>query len=353
MLLRRGRRDGMLATDEVAVVTQTLDLADGDAEELRGLLERAGIEIVDAVEIVDDETGDPDGDAGEGSRGRRGRLAERSPEFSPDSLRQFMRDIGSSPLLSATEEVQLARRIERGDLEAKRKMIESNLRLVVSIAKGYVNQGLPILDLIQEGTLGLVRAVEKFDYRKGHKFSTYATWWIRQAIRRGLAEKARTIRMPVAAIENLMHIGRAERALVAELGHDPSVRELAAATAIDPREIELLRQRGDAPVSLDTPVGDDGSALSHFIADELADSPSERAEQSMRLQALQEALANLDHRERRVLEMRFGVDGKQPRTLDEISRDFKVTRERIRQIEESALKLLQTVPQAERLRSGL
>ena len=238
-----------------------------------------------------------------------------------DSLQLFLKDIGKVRLLTAQEEVDLARRIERGDLDAKQKMVESNLRLVVSIAKNYRNQGLPFLDLIQEGTLGLVRAAEKFDYRKGFKFSTYATWWIRQAIARALADKARTIRIPVHVVEKLNKIGRAERKLVTELGREPTPEEIAEVTGIDPEEVDSIKRSAQAPVSLEKPVGDEEeSEFGQFIADERAESPYERAAEILTKEALREALENLSYRERRVLELRYGLGGEHPRTLDEVGR---------------------------------
>ena len=271
-----------------------------------------------------------------------------------DSLQLFLKDIGKVRLLTAQEEVDLAKRIERGDLDAKQKMVESNLRLVVSIAKNYRNQGLPFLDLIQEGTIGLVRAAEKFDYRKGFKFSTYATWWIRQATARALADKARTIRIPGHIVEKLNQIGRAERKLMTGLGREPTAEEIADLTGINPEEVESIKRSAQAPISLEKPVGDeDESEFGQFIADEQAESPYERAVELLTKEALREALENLSYRERRVLELRYGLGGEHPRTLNEVGRTFNVTRERIRQIENQSLKKLQTLREAQKLRGDI
>jgi RNA polymerase primary sigma factor len=262
-------------------------------------------------------------------------------ELSTDSLQVFLKDIGRVSLLTAAQEVELAKRIERGDDRAKRQMVEANLRLVVSIAKRYRNQGLPFLDLIQEGTIGLVRAVEKFDYRKGFKFSTYATWWIRQAVARALADKGRTIRMPVHVVEKLNRILRAERKLRAERGHEPTSAEIAAELELTVEEVEYVLRAAQAPVSLEKPVGDeDESEFGHFIEDDSEPAPDEAAGVSMRNEALTRALGMLAERERRVLELRYGLNGEAPSTLDEVGRAFNVTRERIRQIENQSLKKL-------------
>ena len=257
-------------------------------------------------------------------------------------------------LLTAQEEVVLAKRIERGSFEAKQRMVEANLRLVVSIAKRYRNQGMPFLDLIQEGTLGLVRATEKYDYRRGFKFSTYATWWIRQSVARALADKARTIRIPVHIVEKLNRIGRAERKLATGLGREPTDDEIAEVTGLEPSEVQGIRRSAQAPISLATPVGEeDQSEFGDLIADEQAESPYERAAEILANQALREALENLSYRERRVLELRYGLGEQRPRTLEEVARAFNVTRERIRQIENQALKKLQVLEQTQQLRHDI
>ena len=256
-LITKGQQVGVLTYAEIQGAVSELDMDESDMEELHGFLERSEIELVEDI--------DPATAAGsevERAPDKRGRRKAKTaldlkPDMTTDSLQLFLKDIGKVRLLTAQEEVDLAKRIERGDLDAKQKMVESNLRLVVSIAKNYRNQGLPFLDLIQEGTLGLVRAAEKFDYRKGFKFSTYATWWIRQAIARALADKARTIRIPVHVVEKLNKIGRAERKLVTELGREPTAEEIAEVTGIDPREVEAVKLSARAPISLEKPVGDE------------------------------------------------------------------------------------------------
>ena len=272
-------------------------------------------------------------------------------EITTDSLQLFLKDVGKVDLLTAAQEVELAKRIERGDHRAKQEMVEANLRLVVSIAKRYRNQGLPFLDLIQEGTIGLVRAAEKFDHRKGFKFSTYATWWIRQAVARALADKGRTIRMPVHVVEKLNRILRAERKLRAEYGREPTSLEIACELGLTIEEVEGIRRTSQAPVSLEKPVGDDDeSEFGHFIEDESEPLPDEVASLTLRNEALERALRKLNERERRVLELRFGLNGEAPSTLDEVGRTFNVTRERVRQIENQSLKKLRMYADAEKLR---
>jgi RNA polymerase primary sigma factor len=267
-----------------------------------------------------------------------------------DGLQTFLRDIGKVDLLTAAQEVELAKRIERGDERAKRHMIEANLRLVVSIAKRYNNQGLPLLDLIQEGTIGLVRATEKFDHRKGFKFSTYATWWIRQSVSRALADKARTIRMPVHIVERLNKIVRSERKLRAELYRQPTSLEIAVDADLTQEEVERIMRIAQAPISLEKPLGDEGdSEFGHMLADDSTPAPYESAEAIMRTETLELALATLSDRERSVLELRHGLNGQPPLTLDEIGRAFNVTRERIRQIEHLSLRKLRALPETQAL----
>ena len=342
----------MLTFGDIASAVSEVDLDESDVEDLYGHIEKQGIELVEDMDPAQKAAADAmPADTGRKGRRRAKQALDLKPDMTTDSLQLFLKDIGKVRLLTAQEEVELAKRIERGDLDAKQKMVESNLRLVVSIAKNYRNQGLPFLDLIQEGTLGLVRAAEKFDYRKGFKFSTYATWWIRQAIARALADKARTIRIPVHVVEKLNKIGRAERKLVTELGREPTPEEIAEVTGIDPEEVDSIKRSAQAPVSLEKPVGDEEeSEFGQFIADEKAESPFDRAADLLTKEALKEALENLSYRERRVLELRYGLGGEHPRTLDEVGRTFNVTRERIRQIENQSLKKLQQLGEAQKLR---
>ena len=278
--------------------------------------------------------------------------SERTDTHGPlDPLQLLLKDIGKVKLLTAAQEVGLAKRIERGDQRARQELVEANLRLVVSIAKMYRSRGLPFLDLIQEGTIGLVRAAEKFDYRRGFKFSTYATWWIRQAVTRGLAAKARTIRMPVNVVDNLNQILRSERRLHAELGRDPTRAEIASEVDLPVEEVERILRTAQTPVSLEAPVGDEGeSEFGHFLTDKDMPLPEDAAETASRTAALRDCLDSLGDRQRRVLELRYGLDGGRPRSLEEIGVVFSVTRERVRQIESQSLKKLEALAQAQQLR---
>jgi RNA polymerase primary sigma factor len=275
-------------------------------------------------------------------------------EPSLDSLRLYLREIGKVPLLTADQEVTLAKRIERGDMSAKTAMIEANLRLVVSIAKGYLGRGLSFLDLIQEGSLGLIRAVEKFDYRKGYKFSTYATWWIRQAVTRAIADKARTIRIPVHMVEKLNKVVHIERQLVQRLGREPSPEEIAEELEITTEEVREILRMSQLPVSLEKPIGEEeDSSLGDFVEDEAAESPFDTAQLLLRREDVVNALNALPRREREVIELRYGLLGGEPRTLEEVGRAFGVTRERIRQIENNTLKKLEHLPEAQALRDAV
>jgi len=333
-LVKHGREAGFLTHGEVALALDELDLDVAEIDDFYAALDDLQIEVVEEA---------PAEQASE--------TVPEAREVSTDALQLFLKDIGRVPLLTAAQEVELAKRIERGDHSAKQKMVESNLRLVVSIAKNYRNQGLPFLDLIQEGTIGLVRAAEKFDHRKGFKFSTYATWWIRQAVARALADKARTIRMPVHVVEKLNKIGRAERKLLTELGRDPTAAEIAEELDLEAVEVEQIRKSAQTPISLEKPVGDEEeSEFGHFLGDENAIAPDAAAEDTLRKEALMRVLKSLSHRERRVLELRYGLAGEHPRTLDEVGRTFNVTRERVRQIENQSLKKLQAMAESQKLK---
>jgi RNA polymerase primary sigma factor len=335
-LLEAAQQTGSVNAEEIALALDELDLDAAQIDDFYHALDELHIDVV----------GDGDDSAAEEPV-----ADEETREVSTDSLQLFLKDIGRVELLTAAQEVELAKRIERGDHGAKQQMVEANLRLVVSIAKKYRNQGLPFLDLIQEGTIGLVRAAEKFDYRKGFKFSTYATWWIRQAVARALADKARTIRMPVHVVEKLNKIVRSERKLRAELGREPSSREIGRDLDLGPDEVEQIRRSAQTPVSLEKPVGDEEeSEFGHFLTDETEPLPDEAAEVTMRKETLRAILGSLAPRERRVLELRYGLDGQHPRTLDEVGRTFNVTRERIRQIENQSLKKLRALADAQKLR---
>jgi RNA polymerase primary sigma factor len=272
---------------------------------------------------------------------------DETGEMPTDALQLFLKDIGKIGLLTAAREVELAKRIETGDMRAKEQMIEANLRLVVSIAKRYRNQGLPFLDLIQEGTIGLVRAVEKFDWRRGYKFSTYATWWISQALTRSIADKGRTIRMPVHIVDKHHKIVRTERRLRSELHRDPTTLEIALDLDLPCDQVEHIMRSAQAPISLERPVGEDDEAeFGQLLRDENSPLPDEVADRTLRNEHLHRVLAALTHRERRILELRFGLSGEIPRTLDEVGQAFNVTRERIRQIENQSLKKLRAMADA-------
>jgi RNA polymerase primary sigma factor len=326
-LLDACEHTGSIRAPEVSDIVETHELTGLEQEALVRELDKRGIEIVEAPAP---EAPPPP-------------IAPTPVETTTDALQLFLREAGRHRLLTAAQEVALAKRIERGDAEAKAQMIQSNLRLVVSIAKNYRNQGLPFLDLIQEGTLGLIRAVEKFDWRRGFKFSTYATWWIRQAVARALADKGRTIRMPVHIVERMQKINRAERSLWTQLGREPTLEEIADEASLTPQQVVEVRAAARASTSLDAPVGDqDDAVFGDFVAGD-EPLPEETVEVRMRRQALRSALASLPEREREVVTLRYGIDGREPRTLEEIGRCLGLTRERVRQIELESLRRLALV----------
>jgi RNA polymerase primary sigma factor len=268
-----------------------------------------------------------------------------------DPLQLFLRDVGKVAMLTAAQEVKLAKRIERGDHRAKQEMVEANLRLVVSIAKKYRDRGLPLLDLIQEGTIGLVRAAEKFDHRRGFKFSTYATWWIRQAVTRGLADKARTVRLPMHVVEKLNRILHSQRKLRAELYREPTPAEIANDAKLPVEEVDRILRSAQTPVSLEAPAGDEEqSEFGHFLTDTNMPRPEVVAESVSRTTALRNCLDSLNDRQRRVLELRYGLDDGRPRSLEEVGVVFNVTRERVRQIETQSLRKLEALAEAQELR---
>jgi RNA polymerase primary sigma factor len=354
-LIAAGLDRGFVTIEEITTCLEEVEVTKEQVSELHGHLVEQGIDIVG-----------PDGKpvAGPSEPHRKkdeesGDSAPKKPEIdltvepSLDSLRLYLRSIGRVPLLTAQEEVSLAKRIERGDMAAKQQMVEANLRLVVSIAKGYLGRGLTFLDLIQEGSLGLIRAVEKFDYRRGYKFSTYATWWIRQAVTRAIADKGRTIRIPVHMVEKLNKVVHVERQLVQSLGREPTPEEIAKELECSQREVRDILRMSQQPISLEKPIGEeDESELGDFVEDQTAESPFELASENLRRENVRKALAALPQREREVIEMRFGLTGERPRTLEEVGRAFNVTRERIRQIENHTLKKLESLPEAQRLRDA-
>jgi RNA polymerase primary sigma factor len=344
-LVQEGQEKGYLTYDEVAGALEETEVTKEQLEDFYTYLLDHNIELLDGAS---QQPGTADVVSGE-----KAPELDLNVEPSLDSLRQYLREIGKVPLLTADQEVSLAKRIERGDMIAKQQMIEANLRLVVSIAKGYLGRGLSFLDLIQEGSLGLIRAVEKFDYRKGYKFSTYATWWIRQAVTRAIADKARTIRIPVHMVEKLNRVVHIERQLVQKLGRDPRPEEIAHELSMTPDEVRDILRMAQLPVSLEKPIGEEEeSELGDFVQDEQAESPFDTATMTLRREDIERALDSLPERERKVLELRFGLKGEQPCTLEEVGRAFGVTRERIRQIENNTLKKLESLPEAQALRNA-
>ena len=354
-LLKEAKKTGKVSSK---VLIETLDASGASEEETAKFyeqLEAAGIEIdVDDIlevigtqdeSVVDLKDGDTTPENPEA-------LLENVPVSDP--VRMYLKEIGRIPLLSAEEELELAKRMAQGDQTAREKMAESNLRLVVSIAKRYVGRGMQLLDLIQEGNVGLIKAVEKFDYSKGYKFSTYATWWIRQAITRAIADQARTIRIPVHMVETINSVARANRQLTQELGREPTSEEIAKLLNLTPEKVEEVQKISMEPVSLETPVGEeDDSHLGDFIPDNELDEPVEATSQTILQEQLKEVMDTLSPREAEVLKLRFGLEDGKPRTLEEVGKEFDVTRERIRQIEAKALRKLRHPSRAKKLKDFL
>ncbi|MGN6663534.1 MAG: sigma-70 family RNA polymerase sigma factor [Solirubrobacterales bacterium] len=347
-LIATGRERGYLTFEEISSTLEEVEITKEQVSQLHAHLVEHGIDVIaaDGVSAYKAQR------SGEGGAAKKEEL-DLTIEPSLDSLRLYLRAIGQVDLLTAQQEVELAKRIERGDMLAKRQMVEANLRLVVSIAKGYLGRGLSFLDLIQEGSLGLIRAVEKFDYRRGYKFSTYATWWIRQAVTRAIADKARTIRIPVHMVEKLNRVAHVERQLVQKLGREPEPAEIAEELRWPVADVRDILRVAQLPVSLEKPVGDeDESELGDFVADDAVLEPFEEASEHLQKEGVRKALEALPERERQVIELRYGLAGAEPLTLEEVGRTFGVTRERIRQIENNTLKKLKRLPEAQMLREA-
>ena len=359
-LMEKAKKAGKISTKEIAALEEKgvdadsiakfydaleankidIDISDDDAATILDDIDMPEIEELNEIEeVTEEEMSD----------------VKVDDRYSTDDpVRMFLKEIGKVPLLTAEEEVELAIRMSQGDEEAKRRMTEANLRLVVSIAKRHVGRGMLFLDLIQEGNLGLIKAVEKFDYTKGYKFSTYATWWIRQAITRAIADQARTIRIPVHMVETINKVIRVSRQLLQELGHDPSAEEIAAEMGMPVEKVREILKIAQEPVSLETPIGEEeDSHLGDFIPDEDASEPSEAASFSLLKEQLMEVLDTLTPREKKVLELRFGIVDGRTRTLEEVGKEFNVTRERIRQIEAKALRKLRHPSRSKKLRDFL
>lgn len=399
-LIAKGQEKGFLTYKEIADALEGIDIGEKEAEEVYRVFHDLGIEVIserqsahgdyahrrvpegaagkpatdgavpvplsdeDAAEddeadfdedVDDSETGDSDeAEAKEDGKDTEIDLSVPEGIALDDPVRMYLKEIGRVPILTAEEEVELAKRMEMGDKEAKQRLIESNLRLVVSIAKRYVGRGMLFLDLIQEGNMGLIKAVEKFDYRKGYKLSTYATWWIRQAITRAIADQARTIRIPVHMVETINKLVRTSRQLLQELGREPTAEEIAEEMGLTPERVREIQKIAQEPVSLETPIGEEeDSHLGDFIEDQDALAPAEAASFVMLKEQIEEVLDTLNEREQRVLRLRFGLDDGKARTLEEVGREFGVTRERIRQIEAKALRKLRHPQRSKKLRDYL
>ena len=344
-LVEKGKSKGMLTYKEILDAFEEVELEPEQIEKIYETVENMGIDVVGDIdaEIQDIQMAEEE-------------LDITLPEgiSIDDPVRMYLKEIGKVPLLSAEEEIELAKRMEKGDSEAKRRLAEANLRLVVSIAKRYVGRGMLFLDLIQEGNLGLIKAVEKFDYRKGYKFSTYATWWIRQAITRAIADQARTIRIPVHMVETINKLIRVSRQLLQEMGREPHPEEIAKEMNMSVDKVREIMKISQEPVSLETPIGEEeDSHLGDFIPDDDAPAPAEAAAFTLLKEQLIDVLDTLTPREEKVLRLRFGLDDGRARTLEEVGKEFSVTRERIRQIEAKALRKLRHPSRSKKLKDYL
>jgi RNA polymerase primary sigma factor len=357
LLVEHGKKRGSLTYAEIAKRLAAFDQDPDQLDEFFDHLSELGIEVLN--ERDEDDSDEESDESGNDNNEETESYDLNDLTMPPgvkisDPVRMYLKEIGRVPLLSAAEEIELAKRIEEGDEEAKRRLAEANLRLVVSIAKRYVGRGMLFLDLIQEGNLGLIKAVEKFDYQKGYKFSTYATWWIRQAITRAIADQARTIRIPVHMVETINKLIRISRQLLQELGREPTAEEIAAEMEMTPEKVREIQKIAQEPVSLETPIGEeDDSHLGDFIPDDEAPAPADAAAYELLKEQLEDVLDTLTEREENVLRLRFGLDDGRTRTLEEVGKVFGVTRERIRQIEAKALRKLRHPSRSKRLKDFL
>lgn len=358
-MITQGKKNGnVLSLTEVGDYLSKLNISKEEIDEIYDRVEKNGISLVDSREPNSEELADEGGDDDGVVLTKTGEIDVEAtvPKTLPtdDPVRMYLKEIGKVSLLTADEERELAIRMEQGDEEAKKKLCESNLRLVVSIAKRYLNRGLSFLDLIQEGNLGLIKAVDKFDYTKGYKFSTYATWWIRQAITRSIADQARTIRIPVHMVETINKLIRISRQLLQEYGREPTSEEIAKEMGITVEKVREIKKISQDPVSLETPIGEEeDSHLGDFIPDDDVPAPVDAAAYSMLKEQLMEVLDTLSDREKKVLMLRFGLEDGRPRTLEEVGKEFNVTRERIRQIEAKALRKLRHPSRSKKLKDYL
>ncbi len=358
-MITQGKKNGnVLSLTEVGDYLSKLNISKEEIDEIYDRVEKNGISLVDSREPNSEELAEEDGDDDGVVLTKTGEIDVEAtvPKTLPtdDPVRMYLKEIGKVSLLTADEERELAIRMEQGDEEAKKKLCESNLRLVVSIAKRYLNRGLSFLDLIQEGNLGLIKAVDKFDYTKGYKFSTYATWWIRQAITRSIADQARTIRIPVHMVETINKLIRISRQLLQEYGREPTSEEIAKEMGITVEKVREIKKISQDPVSLETPIGEEeDSHLGDFIPDDDVPAPVDAAAYSMLKEQLMEVLDTLSDREKKVLMLRFGLEDGRPRTLEEVGKEFNVTRERIRQIEAKALRKLRHPSRSKKLKDYL